>query len=51
MHWGEDPSLRVLTPVGNDAFFFRTEYAQCAASAMRPAQSCAVHGSSRREIR
>lgn len=30
MHWGQDPLLRVLTPVGKDQFFFRTEYAQVA---------------------
>jgi CubicO group peptidase (beta-lactamase class C family) len=28
MHWGQDPLLRVLTPVGRDQFFFRTEYAK-----------------------
>ena len=28
MHWGENPLLRVLTPVGKDEFFFRAEYAK-----------------------
>lgn len=30
MHWGQDPLLRVMTPVGKDQFFFRTEYAKVA---------------------
>jgi len=28
MQWGSYPFLRILTPTGNDEFFFRHEYAK-----------------------